>query len=324
MNLGFTRARGGVLALAVALASAAAVSPRAEEGRTRAAPAGPELQQRADRILDVLRGGGAKVSYGSAEAGAAPGSLVLKNIQIDTRDHRKMAIAEVDVRDFDWDHPKQPRHVDLTFSKLEIAVSQLDFEAQQNFKDLGLTSLTIGGTLDYAFDDAGSAFEVKKAAIDVAELGELRFRFKLTGITPGDIETATGMRSPARAAQKGGAHPDVLMSLLSRLNIAGADVAFKDKSLVERMIRSDAKKKSMSEHAARTQILDGLAEERSKAEDDVTREILDAAIKFVKNPGEIELTATPPEPANLMMAFMTVMGNRTTFKQLIGLAVTVK
>ena len=115
-----------------------------------------------------------------------------------------------------------------------------------------------------------------------------------------------------------------MMGLLSRLNIAGAAIAFKDKSLVERMIRADAKKKNLSEQAAKAKMLEELAEERGKAEDDVTKEFIDAAIKFLKSPGEIELALAPPAPANVMAAFMMVMGNRATFKTMMGLAVSVK
>ncbi|MND02640.1 hypothetical protein D3C83_220990 [compost metagenome] len=56
----------------------------------------------------------------------------------------------------------------------------------------------------------------------------------------------------------------------------------------------------------------------------MTKEILDSVIKFVRNPGEIEFVASPSSPANVMMAFMTVMGNRASFKQLLGLSVAVK
>jgi hypothetical protein len=115
-----------------------------------------------------------------------------------------------------------------------------------------------------------------------------------------------------------------VMSLLSRLNIAGAALAFKDKSLVERMVRADAKKKNLSEPAAKAKMIEDLGAERAKAEDDMTREFIDAAIKFLNSPGEIELALTPPAPANVMAAFMMVMGNRATFKQMMGFSVSVK
>src|SRR4029079_8258342 len=98
----------------------------------------------------------------------------------------------------------------------------------------------------------------------------------------------------------------------------------KDKSLVERMIRADAKKKNLSEQAAKAKMLEELEAERTKAEDEETKEFIDAAMKCLRNPGEIELSLTPPEPANVMAAFMMVMGNRTTFKQMMGLGVSVK
>lgn len=326
MIFGFTRARSGAFLLAAAVAVGPVAPLRAEEGGIVTVQAAPELQKRADLLLKGIGEGGGKVTFGGLEPGSTPEGLVIKDIEIISPDKKKVTIERIDIRSFDWDNPKEPRRVDLAFAKLVVASDAVDKDAQENFKDLGLTALTISGELAYKFDETEKAFEVTKVVLDFAEIGEVRLRFKLTGITPEDIKTATGGKPNGAAPGKppGAAEGNQVMGVLSRLNVAGASVSFKDKSLVSRMIRSDAKKKSMSEHAARTQIIDGLAEEKSKAEDEVTREILDAAIKFVRNPGEIEVAANPPAPANVMMAFMTVMGNRATFKQLMGLSVSVK
>jgi hypothetical protein len=90
------------------------------------------------------------------------------------------------------------------------------------------------------------------------------------------------------------------------------------------MVRADARKKKLTEPAAKAKMLEELAAERGKAEDDMTREFVNAAIKFLDRPGEIELALTPPAPANVMAAFMMVMGNRGAFKQMMGLTVSVK
>ena len=67
-----------------------------------------------------------------------------------------------------------------------------------------------------------------------------------------------------------------------------------------------------------------MAEGRVNAEDDVTKELIDAAIKVLHNSGEIELAAKPPAPATVMTAFMMIMSNRGSFKQMLGLAISVK
>ena len=114
------------------------------------------------------------------------------------------------------------------------------------------------------------------------------------------------------------------MKLLANVNLAGASLSFKDKSLVERLIRAEAKKKNMSEQAAKAKMLEDLADQRKKAEDDATKEIIDLAIKFLNNPGTIEVVSAPGAPANLMMAFMAIMSSPGTLKQMLGLTIAVK
>ena len=281
------------------------------------------LKKRADALFQSVGEGGGKVSWGALEAGEGPESLVVKQIEIVSKDKKKVTIEEIAIKAYDWANPREPRHADMTMTKLVIAADQLDAEAAGNFRELGLEALTLNGALAFKFDEGERAFDVAKLFIDFVELGEVRLRFKLTGITSADLKAALPAERPKNAKpnpQEGQA----VMSLLSRLNIAGAALGFKDKSLVERMVRADAKKKNLSEQAAKAKMLEELAAERGKAGDDVTKEFIDAAIKFLGNPGEIELALTPPAPANVMAAFMMVMGNRATFKQMMGLSVSVK
>jgi hypothetical protein len=187
--------------------------------------------------------------------------------------------------------------------------------------DLGLTSLTVNADFAYAIDEAKKTFEITGVAIDIVELGELKIKLKLAGVVLGDIKNAIGGEKKEGEKKEG---DDGAMKALAQIAVVGASITFKDKSLVERMIRADAKKKNLSEQAAKAKMLEELEAERTKAEDEVTKEFIDAAMKFLRNPGEIELSLTPPEPANVMAAFMMVMGNRTTFKQMMGLGVSVK
>lgn len=328
--LAFSRARSAALALAAALPVAlATLTAGAQEARVLTVQSDPELQKRADALAKGITDSGGRVSWGALEAGASPEGLVIKQIEIVSPDKKKVTIEEIEIRAFDWANPKEPRHADVAIKKLVVAADALDPEAAENFRELGLSALTVNGELAFKFDEQEKAFDVSKLFLDFAEMGELKLRLKLTGLTPADLKGTAGDKSNGAKPGQPGAKPgqpgdQAMMGLLARLNIAGAALAFKDKSLVERMVRSDAKKKKMSEQAAKAKMLEELAEERSKAEDDVTREFIDAAIKFLRNPGEIELALDPPAPANVMAAFMMVMGNRGTFKQMMGLTVSVK
>lgn len=321
MTIAFCRRAAFVLAALLPLA--AAPLALGQNGRVLAVQDNPELKKRADALFHGVGESGGKVSYGALEAGAGPEGLVIKQIEIVSKDRKKVTIDEIEIKAFDWDNPREPRHADVAMKKLVIAADQLDGEAAANFRDLGLTQLTLNGALTFKFDEKEKAFDVANLLIDVVELGEFRLRLKLTGITAADFKTAV----PADKPKHGKPSPEegqAMMGLLSRLNISGAALAFKDKSLVERMVRADAKKKNLSEDEAKAKMLEELTAERGKAKDDVTKELIDAAIKFLTQPGEIELALDPPAPANVMAAFMLVMGNRGTFKQMMGLSVSVK
>jgi hypothetical protein len=316
--------RRAALALAAALPLAvSAPAAFGQDARALTVQANPELQKRADALFSGVGEGGGTVKYGALEAGAGPEGLIVKQIEIVSKDKKKVTIGEIEIKAFDWANPKEPRYADIAMKTLVIAADQLDPEAAANFAELGLTALTINGALAFKFDEKDKSFDVSKLFIDFVEMGEVRLRLKLTGVTATDFKTAM----PADKPKNGKTNPkeaEAMMGLLSRLNIAGAAIGFKDKSLVQRMLRADAKKKNLSEAAAKAKMLEELADERGKAEDDVTKEFLDAAIKFLNNPGEIELVLAPPAPANVMAAFMMVMGNRGTFKQMMGLGVSVK
>lgn len=295
----------------------------AQDARVLTVQDNPELKKRADALFQSVGENGGKVSWGALEAGEGPESLVVKQIEIVSKDKKKVTIEEIAIKAYDWANPREPRHADMTMKKLVIAADQLDAEAAANFRELGLSALTLNGELAFKFDDGEKAFDVAKLFVDFVELGEMRLRLKLTGVTSSDLKAAVPAEKP-KGAKPNPQEGQAVMSLLSRLNIAGAAIGFKDKSLVERMVRADAKKKNLSEQAAKAKMLEELAAERGKAEDDVTREFIDAAIRFLTSPGEIELALTPPAPANVMAAFMMVMGNRATFKQMMGLTVSVK
>jgi len=323
MRLATPRALGAAVALAtgLALAQTAWAPAWAEDGRITTVQADPELQKRADLLMKSVVDGGGKVSWGSLEAGSGPESVVLKQITLTSPDGKKLTIEEINVRTMDWANAQEPRHADITMKKLVIAADAMDKEAADNIKELGLTEIVINGELAFKFDEGEKSFDVGKVFVDFENLGELKLRLKLTGITPADIKAATGEK-PEKTETP--AAPDAAMTLLSRLNLAGAAIAFKDKGVMALAFKSEAKKKNISESAAKNKLIEELTEERGKAEDEVTKELIDAFVKFVRTPGEIEFVAAPSAPANVMMAFMTVMGNRSTFKQMLGLSVAVK
>jgi len=307
MTFPIRRARRVAFAFAAALAASTMLAPaQAEDARVTLVQ--DDLAKRADVLLKGVTEGGGKVKYGAVEKGDGKDGLVIKDLEITSPDKKTVTIERVEVRGFDWAKPNQPMHMDVSIKKLVVPGSALEKEVT----DLGITSLTINADFDYAFEDDKKTFTVSGIVIDVVELGELKLSLKLAGIASGDLKTALG-----------GTGEDGT-KLLAQLSIVGASLSFKDKSLTERLIRADAKKKGISEAEAKKQMLDALAAAKQEAKDDATKEVIDLTVKFLNTPGVIELAANPTAPANVMATFMAIMGSPATLKQMLGLTIAVK
>lgn len=307
MTFPIRRAGRVAFAFAAALAASTMLVPaHAQDARIELVQA--DLQKRADQLLKGITDGGGKVKYGAVEKGEGKDGLVIKDLEVTGADGKTVKIERVEVRDFDWENANQPMRMDVSIKKLVVPSSSLE----KDVTDLGVTQLTINADFAYALDDAKKTFEVSGIAIDVAELGELKLKLKLAGIARADLKGAIG-----------GTGEDGT-KLLAQLSIVGAAISFKDKSLTQRLIAADAKKKGISEAEAKKKMLDDLAEQKKEAQDDATREVVDLAVKFLNAPGVIELAMNPSAPANVMATFMALMGSPGTLKQILGLTIAVK
>jgi hypothetical protein len=310
MTFPIRRAGRVALAFAAALAASTMIVPvHAEDARITLVQS--DLQKRADLLMKGFTSGGGKAKYGSVEKGEGKDGLVIKELELTGPDGKTVKIERLDVRDYDWDNPEQPMRMDVSMKKLVVPSSALEKEVT----DLGVTSLTINADFAYALDDGKKTFEVAGIAIDVEELGELKLKLKLAGIGSADLKGALGGAKPG---------DDTATKLLAQLSIVSAAISFKDKSLTERLVRADAKKKNISEAEAKKKMLDELAEQKKTAQDDATKEVLDLAVKFLTKPGVVELAANPSAPANVMATFMALMGSPGTIKQMLGLTIAVK
>ncbi len=311
MKFEFRRAGSAALVVAAALASASALSTawaedsRADRGSIVTVQA--DLKKRTDALVKSLTAGGGKLKYGAAEAEGKDG-VALKDVEITSADGKTVKAESIVAREFDWENPEQPTHMDLSIKKLVVPSAALDKEVT----DLGVSQLTINADIAYELDDDKKTFEISGIVIDVVELGELKVKLKLAGIASADLKGAIG-------GQPGGSE-----KILAQLSIVGAAISFKDKSLTQRLIAADAKKKGISEADAKKKMLEELAEQKKTAQDDATREIVDLAVKFLNSPGTIEVGANPAAPANVMQVFMGLMGSPGTVKQLLGLTLAVK
>jgi hypothetical protein len=310
MTFSYRRAGRVAFVFAAALAASTMLAPvQAQDARITLVQA--DIQKRADLLLKGITEGGGKAKYGSVEKGEGKDGLIIKDLEVTGPDGKTVKIERIDVRDFDWDNPNEPTHMDVSIRKLVVPASALE----KDVTDLGVTSLTINADFAYAIDDGKKTFEVSGIVIDVVELGELKLKFKLAGIASGDLKGALGGAKPG---------DDAATKLLAQLSLVSASISFKDKSLTQRLIQADAKKKGISEAEAKKKMLEDLAAQKKEAQDDATKEVIDLAVKFLNTPGVVELVASPSAPANVMATFMALMGSPGTLKQMLGLTIAVK
>lgn len=286
---------------------AAAVLAQASRAAAEQARRVVDVAERTEAARGLLAKLGLKAKFGAVEAGDRDESLVIRDVELDDAGRRKHTIERIEIRRFDWREPEHPRYLAARIAKLVV---QLDGAAQE--AAFGFASLTADLELEYRFDDAEKTFEIGRLVVDVAELGKLRLRLKILDVPHADYRHYMAMRD------RSGPDYETAMARLAVANFAGATLSFRDKSLIERLVRRRAKAKGISDEAAKAGLLAELAAARAKADDAALRELFDAAAKFVAAPGEISVSANPPPGISLMMLTLVMLN-----PAILGLSVTV-
>lgn len=309
-------------ALLAAAFGAAFVAPVSSQQRPAAPPvqlaqADAKVKERVDLLFADIRKQGSKVEYGEAEAGVGPEGLVVKKIKITGSDGKTVAIEGIEIRAMDWANPKAARYADLTVAGVEVPLDQQSAGPGPSAKDLGYEKLNLDFHLAYKFDEAKKEFDIARLDIDIADFGDFSMTLRLGGITPQEV---TALGQPSDPAKSG----EAAMGMLGKLLLVKASIGFEDHSIVERAIKAYAKTKKISPEDALKEVLKQLADSKASAPDDFSKELVDAAIKFLQNPGEIEIVAEPPQPVPLFATIMGGMAAPGELKKALGLKVTVK
>jgi hypothetical protein len=264
---------------------------RAEPGYRETARAEDAIAERAEAVRRHFAKLGFAVRFGAAEAGATQEGLVLRAIEFEApgggRVHR---IARIEIRKIDWSDPEHPRFASFSVAGLAVSSEALGGLGAA----LGLAAISVDLDVDYHFDEAAKTFEITRGRLDVAELGEARFRLKIADLAYADYRHFA-------TQERRGADYEAAAGRLAMASLAGASISFKDRALVERLVRQRARTKGVSEDAARAQLVDALAAERRKAEDPSLREVLDAVATFLAGRGEISFAADPQPGISLLM-----------------------
>jgi hypothetical protein len=318
-----TAAAVAALCLGLAAPLSAQHAPRAPIQLAQADAA--TLKKRADLFLDEIRKGGSKVSHGAIEAGPGPEGLTVKDIVITSADNETVKIATLEVRSYDWANGKDGKFGDLSLLGIDMSLEEANKGGNGDLtpKDLGIERLKADLHVAYKADDAKKEIDISRLEFDMPELGSLKLALKVSGITAAELN-ALGADSAGGEKKDEKKEDGKEMAMLAKISLVGGAVSFQDKSLIGRLIKAQAAKKKVSEADARAEILKEMQGARAEAQDEFTKEAIDAAMKFLLNPGTLEVRMAPPAPFNLMGGFMMAMTAPGQLKQQLGITITVK
>ena len=240
--------------------------------------------------------------------------------------------AAVELRQFEsvnlFDrNPADLRVLDFAIKGLEAPLSgSKDPGFEREMRELGYAVLKIGAELVYRYEAATTTFNLAKLELDVADMASFTIALKISGLSPEDIKkslepppTPPG-QVPNRDARQGA----LAVALLARLSLVSADISFRDKSILGRVLKRQAQKLQIDEAAVRAQYRAVVTAMRDEQTDPLVREALDAVIAFIDDPGELLVEIRPPAPLNLMAASALFATNPAQLWSMLGFKIVAK
>ncbi|WP_044561668.1 hypothetical protein [Azospirillum sp. B4] len=176
-----------------------------------------------------------------------------------------------------------------------------DPQAAAAIKAMGLTKLTMGLAVHYQWDFQNSALTVERTSVKVDELGELALDATIHGAAP--------------------AQP--LQQLFQSAQLDKAQLRYADHSLIDRLLRATATQQGKQVEDVRGQVAAMVqangallgATPRGKP-------LVTAVESLVRKPGNLILTANPPEPVPLTVLFSGPTPEPAAVIDALGLAAT--
>ncbi len=288
--------------------------------------ANAKLEERAQIFARDMRKITREFRYGAVRADLLSQSIIMTNVELVTMSGDSIRAESVAVRDFDWRNRGTPRYADIEIKRADVPSTALANLARASGQWVALIGLSTGPAADarrlldragytrttsdffvrYRFDEDSGEFELRDVQLAVSELGEVLLNLKLGNV-------------PQRGIRDGAE----LLSAGTQTTLVRASLAFKDRSLVSRLLKAYAADRNISEAEALQRVLRDIRAERDRARDPVEREALHALLRFVERPSEIRLAMEPERPVPLLGGFTRLLGGGT-FKELFGVKISAR
>lgn len=284
--------------------------------------ANAKLQERAQIFARDMHKVTKEFRYGAVRADLLSQSIVMTDVEFVTLDGDRIKAARVAVKDFDWASRGTPRYADIEIKRAEVPSTALTSLARASGQWGSIIGVSTGPAADaqrlldragykrttsdvfvrYRLDEETGQFELRDVQLTVSDLGDVVVNLKLGNV-------------PTRGIRDGAA----LLSAGTTTTLVHASVAFKDRSLVSRLLKAYAAERNISEADALARVLRDLRAERDRARDAVEREALEALLRFVERPSEIRVALDPARPVPLLAMGLQFLGGRSFAKDAFGL-----
>jgi hypothetical protein len=180
---------------------------------------------------------------------------------------------------------------------------------KEALKDMGYQ--TIQANIDYecTIDEQSQKAETIMN-VDMPDMGGVRSQLELGGLGP---LLAIGASKSLWVAGPHGLAPEAWAALgvgALALTVNRASVAYEDHSLTSRSMAAVAHKRGITEEEVRAEALNQMETRRRAMTEKIERQVMDAALAFVKTPGVIAANVRPEPPASYAeLAALMLSGN---------------
>ena len=189
----------------------------------------------------------------------------------------KLKIDEIVIHDID-DKADIPTFLSMSCNGIELNMEELGEDAKQ-LRELGYNDkMMINLNVNYAYNKEKKEIDIKKIGIGADEAGEINISFRLGNIS----------LEPEKIAG--------LLFTFRQVLFHEAKIEYDDDSLAERLMKLGAKEQQLTLEDFKKSLIKNVETEIAKEKDDFAKKALIEIKKFLKNPEEFSISASPSKP----------------------------
>jgi len=242
--------------------------------------AGNSVEKKLDQMVEKSHG---SWSYEDASVDIFGGDIHVDGIKI-KNGNKDIVVNEVIIHSYDKDN-EVPQYMNFEVDGIQIGKDVLATSPQlaKMAQDLGYEELEANLAMNYNVDKEKKVLELKELSFSVNDAGELDLKADIHGIT--DVRQLV-----------------ILAMRPSAVKLGNASLTYEDDSLVNRMIKADAKKSGITAAEAKQKILADLQKDIQNytAKKDTEKvKILKEIYTFIEDPESLEISLKPTKPVSI-------------------------